>query len=412
MSIPPADSYSDTLESVINQALQSNPEVMASYNQLLISRQQLEQARGGYHPSINLIAAMGREASENVATGFVEETLTRQEVKLELRQNLFSGFATESRVAREQALVRSADEALDSNRDVTALRVAEAYINVLRYRSIVELSRDFVNAHQDIYRKIEKRSSSGVGRKSEKIHAAGRLSLAKSNLIAANARLDDATSDYLAVVGDLPARDMALPDARAVVGTLEQALQKAMANNPQLAEANARLEAAVQGRRISNSEFYPEIDLVVSGSRNEDLDGVVGADDDQSIMLQLKYNLYNGGSDSARKQQAAYEIERARYLRDHSQRLVEQKLRFAWNDMKARQHQLKDLEQHVIASNKTRDVYTDQYRIGQRTLLDLLDTENELFNARLSHVHALHDRYVAEYRLLAQMGGLRSASRE
>lgn len=394
------------LQSVMDKALQSNPEIQASFNNLQVRQQQVEQAKGGYYPRIDLRAAVGRESSENISTGFTEETLTRQELKLELRQNLFEGFATESEVARQKAFVRSAESVLADNKNVIALRVAQAYINVIRNREIVTLAEAFVKNHQSIYSKIEKRSASGVGLKSERVHAAGRLAQARSNLTNARANLDESNTQYLVVVGEMPSSEMLLPEKNMLSKSLDTAIASAKKNNPTVAIANANMEAAMQGRKISNSDFYPELDVVLSSSRNEDLDGVQGSDDDQLIMLQLKYNLFNGGSDSARKQQSSYEVSRSKFVRDNAYRLVEQKVRSAWFELESRNSQLLDLKQHLDSSVKTRDVYSNQYRIGKRTLLDLLDTENELFNARINYANAVHVRVSAQHKLLAYMGEL------
>ncbi len=403
--------YADTLESVINKTLQTNPEIQASQSHVHASQQQLEQAKSGYYPTVDFMAGYGREASENISTGFEKDTLTRQELVLEIRQNLFQGYATESETARQSAILKSADHGLSSDKEAVALRVAEAYINVIRHREVLLVAQDFVKSHQVIYKKIEKRSASGVGRKAERVHAAGRLALSRSNLTMARSNLDEVGIAYLAVVGEMPPATMSLPDKSNVSNSLEEALQYAKQNNPAIASADADVEAAMQGRRVSNSEFYPAIDLVVSGSRNEDIDGVVGDDDDQSIMLQLKYNLYSGGGDTANKQRASHELARAKFIRDNAHRIVEQRIRSAWNELQSRDIQLDSLKQHLDSSIKTRGVYADQYRIGKRTLLDLLDTENELMNARVNYLDAIHDRLIAQYKLQAYMGLLTAGNR-
>ena len=402
----PSFSYADSLQSVIEKTLQTNPEVQASFSNVQARQQQLEQAKSGYYPTIDLQAGVGRESSENISTGFAEKKLTRQELRLELRQNVFEGFGTQSKVAQQRAFVDSAGSMLADDKNEIALRVAQTYINVIRNRRVVALAEEFVKNHQSIYKRIEKRSVSGVGRKSERVHAEGRLSQARSNLINARANLDESNIVYLSVVGEMPPENMLLPEKNAISESLEAAIKLAKKNNPSIAIANANVEAAMQGRNISNSDFYPELDVVLSGTRNDDIDGIEGNDDDQTIMLQLKYNIFKGGSDSARKSQTSYELARSKYVRDNAYRLIEQKTRSAWNELQSRTRQMQDLKKHMDSSIKTRNVYTDQYRIGKRTLLDLLDTENELFNARVNYENSLHIKVAAQYKLLAHMGEL------
>ena len=166
------------------------------------------------------------------------------------------------------------------------------------------------------------------------------------------------------------------------------------------------VSAAEAQVRETKSGFYPALDLVFSQSWNKNLDGLEGPNKDYSAMLRLRYNLFNGGADLARKRQAAYVLDETRDQANRTRRQVVESVRLSWNAYRALNDQMGWLKQHADSSLKTRDAYDKQFGIGQRTLLDLLDSENELFQARSAYVRAQYDRLFAEYRILAGTGDL------
>ena len=115
----------------------------------------------------------------------------------------------------------------------------------------------------------------------------------------------------------------------------------------------------------------------------------------------MNYNLYRGGADSARVRQTAAQSYAARDVRDYTCRNVQQELAVAWNNISSLQEKLPFLRDHELATSKVRDAYRQQFQIGQRTLLDLLNTENELFESRRALTNATYDLKLAQYRWLA-----------
>ena len=139
---------------------------------------------------------------------------------------------------------------------------------------------------------------------------------------------------------------------------------------------------------------------------DEDLDGLEGENEGYSLMLQLKYNLFNGGGDSAKSKQAAFLVNESKARQDLQQRVAIEELNTAWTTYKAVRNQLIYLKQHVDASVQTQEAYDKQFNLGRRTLLDLLDARNELFQANRAYFSAQHDSMYQQYRILAAMGML------
>lgn len=404
-----ASASADSLENVVFKTLASHPEVRAEINRKYASEQSLRQAEAGYYPSVDLLAAVGEENSKNRYTRAIGETdyvgLTRNEESFIVTQNLFQGFGTSSNVKKNTAKVAAASHRLHELTEQTALRVAEVYLGVLRQQELVNISEKSLQLHTELFGKVRSRSESGVGRKADIDQAMGRVALARANLIADRANLQSAFSRYQRVVGEFP-RDLIRPPAKSseLPEDLGQAVKLAIENNPLMKAAQAELDAAHAQRKEAQSPYYPSLDLVFEQSRGENLDGLEGVEKDYSLMLKMRYNLFNGGYDIARAEEAGFKVNETKDNFDNVRREVIEVISLAWHSYQSVNEQIPYLEQHVNSAKNTRAAYTDQFKIGQRTLLDFLDSENELYQAQRSQISADYERQISVYRILANLG--------
>jgi adhesin transport system outer membrane protein len=251
------------------------------------------------------------------------------------------------------------------------------------------------------------RAERGVGRKADEDQSLGRLALAEANLMAEQSNLRDAETAYLRVVGIAP-ESLSEPTSpiSLLPETVEEAIDQAIENHPTLQLANFDVESAYAQHETAKAPFYPDLHLEVGTRADHNLDGQPGNDKDLVAMLRLRYNLYNGGKDTARREETAYLINQAAEIRNNTHRQVEESVRLSWNAWQTVKNQMMSREQHVTSSEKARDAYQQQFNLGQRTLLDLLDSENELFRARTALVNTQVDEMYSIYRILNSMGGL------
>jgi adhesin transport system outer membrane protein len=401
-----------TLGDVVRQALLENPDVAEARNQWLARREEVRQAEGGYYPTIDLNAGIGVEYTDSPGTRARYDgsnELTRKELGLNLRQMLFDGWGTRSEVSRQQARTDSAAARLVAVSQSTSMRATEAYVDLGRYEALYEISADSLAIHRRIQDQIRLRSDAGVGRRADLDQVNSRVALAEVNLVAADVNRIDARTTFQRVVGIPPNGNGYAPapgPGAALAGSLAESLARAQANNPVLEVAAADIEAARAQHEAARQFDYPRLDLEVGGNLDDDLDGIEGDVDGLSAMLRLRYNLYRGGSDAARKRATAININEAMDVRDRSVRQLEESVRLAWAAMNATSAQLPLLRRQVDAAIATRDAYAKQFNIGQRTLLDLLNAENEVSQARQSVVNAEADLLLAQYRLLEAQGQL------
>jgi adhesin transport system outer membrane protein len=398
------------LKDAVEQTLKTSPDVLSTAHRRLSIDQEIKQARGGYFPKIDLNLGYGRERSDNPTTraaGLGTVSLDRREAGITLNQMLFDGFFVKSEVERHTARADSAAFGVLGASENTALKVVDAYLEVLRRQELVKLTKDNQAVHQRTFDQIKLRSESGVGRKADMDQILARLALAQANVMAAESNAREAEITFQRVVGKMP-QALTKPGApdQAMPKDLKSAIGIAMANHPILKSAMADVEAAQAQHRTARSLHSPRLDLELGYNDNNNISGLRGDNESAIAMLRVRYNLFRGGSDEARVGQTASAINEATEISHKTMREVEESISLSWNAYTTARERLAPLKQHSEAMDATREAYTKQFNIGQRTLLDLLDAENEYFTARSNHLTGQYIELFGKYRVLASSGKL------
>lgn len=401
----------ESLRQAARGAVLNNPEVLASWHALGVAGGAQDQARAGYLPRADALASIGRERQE--FSRLPTERFTHRNLSLSLTQMVYDGFFTRHEVARLGfARLARYYEFLDRS-EGAALEAVRAYADVLRYRNLLLLAQDNYVQHKQVYDQIAERVRAGVGRRVDLEQATGRLALAESNLLTEATNLHDVSARYLRVVGELPAESLAGLDGAQAFGALPaskaEALRNALSASPALQAAVENVRSAQAQIEAQRAAFQPRVDLRARQGFDRNLDGFDGHSSDSVVELVVSYNLYRGGADQARLQQALEARSVAEDLREKSCRDLRQTVTIAYNDVTRLAEQMRYLDQHQLSIEKAREAYRRQFDIGQRTLLDLLDSENEYLQARRAYVNASHDSAIAHARTLAGMGQLLSA---
>jgi len=402
----------ENLKEVLQQTLDTNPDVLISSNTRRAVEQELEQARGGYLPSVDLVGGYGREMSNNPSTRSAGNSgnvsLTRREVGLSISQMLFDGFGVKSTVDRQQSRTEAAAHRVYSTSESVGLRVVEVYLEILNRNELLDLAKDNLVRHQKMFSRIQQIVAGGTRTRADLQQSQSRLSLAESSVVSAQGSVRDADTSYQRVTGNMP-QALVKPELSAISELLPKNLEAALAlanqNHPSLRAANADLAAAEADKRQAKSNYMPRLSLELGASKNNNLDGVTGKNDDVNASLRLRYNLYRGGADQARVQETAERIVVAKENLRRTQRIVEEEVRLAWNSLTTMRERLRFLSNHVKASSEVAESYKEQFdKQGQRSLLDVLNAENEVFNARSAFTVGQYTELFATYKVLASMG--------
>jgi adhesin transport system outer membrane protein len=406
-----AQAQAISLSEAIQSTLDNHPEVHAGANSRLSSDEEVKIAKGGYLPTVDLLVGYGREHTDNPTTRAAgnhnTETLTYGTSELRLRQMLFDGFNTPNEVARTKAVVNSQAYRLLGTSESLALRTVEVYLDVLKRREMFELARNNLQAHQRINDQIGLRNQQGVGSTADLDQSEARLALAQNNLYTEQVNLADAEANFFSAVGRMPDE---LESPASVKGNMPADLitarQTVMDNNPFLKSAQADVQAAEKQYEVAKSPFYPRFDVELATTANDNLQGVGGHDNSWRAAVVMNYNLFNGMRDKALLQSSAHQINESMDIRNNALRVLNENLSLAWNAMENARQQTPTARDYADYTARVREAYQQQFSLGQRTLLDLLDSENELFTANRRYTEVRFLEEFSMYRVVAAMGDL------
>ncbi|MEZ8826465.1 TolC family outer membrane protein [Vibrio amylolyticus] len=401
-----------TLEQAVAITLATNPEVKSIYNEYLSKVKESDASGGAYLPSIDLDAGIGYEGispAESLA-GQEDTDLTRKEATISLTQLLWDGSATlrdMDRTAAEAESVRL--QILADSQDV-ALQVTQVYLDAVKATEVLALSESNLAVHKRIYKDIRKRQESGIGSTADVSQVEARIAKAHGNLLAAQNNLIDTHTQFYRLVGQQPL-GLIYPraDESKLPLSMTDAIDVAFDSHPVIQIAKVDVDAAKFQYEQTKGVNYPTLSLEASQTWRDDAAGDKGKSEETLAMLRLRYNLFNGGSDSDLSDSAAYQLNKAKDLRDNAYRQVEEGLRLSWSALDLTLQQKNFLADHVDSASETVIAYDKQYKIGQRTLLDLLNTENELFEARKDYLDAHYSEQYAKYRVMNATGSLLDA---
>ncbi|MEI8641994.1 TolC family protein [Pseudoalteromonas sp. Hal099] len=189
--------------------------------------------------------------------------------------------------------------------------------------------------------------------------------------------------------------------------SINQALDIAYKNSPAFYASLYNIEAQEANAQAQKAAFHPNVDLSARyGTQDRDELGLNETRTEARVGIDITYNLYNGGLDSANLEQAYQDVNIAKYQRDQACVDIRQSLQIAYHNVNNIEQKLPTLESYKNSSNRVKIAYRDQFDIGQRTLLDVLDAENEAFQSNRSYIVAQYDRQTAILTMLNEMGKL------
>lgn len=397
-----------TLEDYVRKVVTTNPEVQASYRQLQVAMSDVDIARGGFRPQIDALAS----SSYTDRNFGLEQEFAGHTAEIALTQMLYDGFLTSSEVKRfKQAQVVRLFE-LFNEIEQKALETSQAYLDVQLFREQLRLAEENLITHVDVFKQIEESVQAGVGRRADLEQISGRLSLAESNVLTELSNLHDVTARFLRIVGEKPAPELAPVNVSSAyldvnVTDIKTLLNNAYVTNPQFNAAIYNIDAQRYGVQSAKSLYHPRVDLTASyGANTRDQAALNNTITEASVGINFSYNLYNGGSDAAAIRQALSQVDLAKDLRDKACIDMRQTVQIAYNDIINISDQLPSLNAHRLSSDRVRTAYMDQFTIGERSLLDLLDSENEYYESSRAYREAQFTLEKARVRLLAASGNL------
>jgi outer membrane protein len=402
-----APAAADTLREALVSTYRTNPTLMAQREALKATDANVAIARARGRPQLNATTGINRDLTQSgiLAVGSRGTDFT---VGADLSYPLFTGGSVRNSVQAARTRVIAGRAILEAVEGDVFTAAVSAYMGVIRDRAIVELNENNVRVLQTNLEATGDRFEIGDVTRTDVAQSEARLSLARSNLATAEARLAASEEEYRRVIGQPPGPLAPPPPLPPLPATAEEAVQIALASNPDVAAVISQAQAAGYDVGVARATRLPTLSAGVSGTYLNALEGAqsgfpstgsrVGAG------LTARIPIYQGGEPAARIRQAqALEGQMLEQVVG-TERAVVASTRSAFAAYQAALRAIQSSEQAVSANELALEGTRAELGVGTRNVLDLLNAEQELLNAQVTLVTARRDAYVAGFQLLNAMG--------
>jgi len=409
-SVAPLSSQAMTLEEAVNSTMIFHPQIQRDEALERAADQNIEESYARYLPRVDLDASTGPQVTNSPVTrGAGNEGILewRSDSLARFTQMIMDGGATPSLVAAARASRRGATGDLQETAELVAIDAVQFYLDVLRNQDFVRLTEENVVAHQELVDLVSGLVQAGRGSEADNAQAGSRLALASATLEDRRGQLREVVARFTETVGEEPS-DLAMPVVPdyGEPATLDEAIAIAMEMNPSVIATAARVDQTEHEVGEFEAAYYPRLDVEVFGGVNKDQDGVRGYDSDLNLRARAQMNLFNGFGDLARVRRAEMLHNAAKGTLGDESRRVREETRTVWYSLVTARDRVVPLREHASTQQRVLDSYRGQFDVGRRTLLDLLDAQNEYYQAQTTLVDAEFNVIVAQYELIFVTGRL------
>jgi outer membrane protein len=410
----------ESLAEAMASAYEGNPALRAERARQRQTDEQVPQALSGWRPTLSTQTTVSYQNNQTYqdgkSSGPAAETYPAS-VQITLTQPIFSGFKTIEGTAQAEATVRAGRQNLLAVEQQVLFNAVQAYMNVLRDRQIVSLQEQNVAALREQLRAAETRFSVGEVTRTDVSQARSRLALEQGNLATFRFNLATSIANYTNIVGH-PPRSLAYPRMAKLPASLETALTIAERLNPNILSAAFIEDAAIHAINVARGSLLPAVNLQAIGSESTpDLEGNTAASIFSSrTVFQRSENvtiggiitvpLYQSGAEYSAIRQAKQLASQRRIQVVEQGRNVRESVTSSWSAVQATYQTIAAGKVQVAAARQALDGVRQEYLVGSRTTLDVLDAERELYSAQINLAREERDLIVAAHQVLGAMGKL------
>lgn len=408
-----APSRAETLEQAVGAALQQHPTLEQAVAVQRAAHESVTEEKSGYFPKLNASAAAGRVYGDNATSRGLSVTRGAGyswmwEASLGVNQMIFDGFKTSHLVDAAKAREGSAAATLVSARETLALQTTLAYLNVLRTTESLNQVKSYLATLNEYTGRISSMVKEGAADEAE-LQQAEEIRLEVQNLIASfSGQRKAADAEFAKLTGHLPDETLTRPAdiAGKLPATADDAIAVARTTHPQIAKSDQDIIATGFSADAEKSALYPTLSGELS-TYNKEVDDLIGGEvEDNRALVRMNWELSTGGAEFARIRRAKQELAENKARKNETLRNLEAAIRVAYADLGTSAEQKNILGQRLGASEKLMKTHKAQFEGGKVRILQLLQTENQILNARIDLMNADYRYLAAQYSALGSLGHL------
>ena len=405
------------LVSVINDASQFNPEVIKKGYDVESLRSSIAVAESANYPTVDFSGRAGQEVNwKEAQSQDTNKSYRRDEFSIVGKQNLFDGGLADAEINRTKAGFQSGVYQLEQIKQDIALRAAFVYLDLIRFREVLDQAGLFVKSTFQSASIAKLRYDRRVSDASEFQQINGRLENSKANFISAFNNYEDSRSRFKAVVGYLPSFDFStkeinldLIDQAMIPESINNMVDVSIVKHPTMLSATQDIAEAKYQYERTAAESSPIVDLELTGTRTDnEYYGGSGTSDRRygNAMLTLKYNIFDGGRVKSKKSEMFQLVKSSEALYEQKKREVEDSSRLAWRSYVSLLRQLIPLQKELESAKITDAVYVKQFSVGRTKLIDVADKKEILFETAIINISTKYDFLYSGFRVLHACGDI------
>lgn len=395
----------ETLRDALAAAYMYSPKIDAERARLRATDEEVARAESTWRPTVQGSADVGHSYNATKPKSTSSGSSDPWGYSITVRQSIFNGFRTTNEVQEAEASVRAGRETLRLVETNTLTEAVSAYMDVLSAQEVLRIRENNVAVLREELNAAKTRREVKEVTRTDVAQAQARLARAISTADLAKSDLKTARALYERTVGHAPGK-LSMPPLvmKQLPRSLEEAWAAAERQNPSLGSALHREEAARYAVDKVRGELLPEVNLEADWAVRENPSTIYDKEEQATITGRVNVPLYDGGETRARVRQAKQihvsrlqEIEQARAD-------VQASVTAAWSALQAQRAKLTSDQTQVEANRIALEGVREEQKVGQRTLLDVLNAEQEYLDSQIELVSARREVVVASYKLLGAMG--------
>jgi len=411
-----SESAAQTIDDALARAYRTNPSLAAERARLRALDEGVPRALSGWRPTVTLSGSTGRARDQNRQEDMINHNTTSvgrlrspDNATLTVTQPLYRGGRTLADTSRAEHLVQRGRAVLQGAEQTVLLDAATAYANLLRDQATLDLN---INNEQVLTRQLQAardRFQVGEITRTDVSQAEARLERARADRIQAEGNLTSSRSTYERVIGEVPPPRLASARLPQNLPRSENEARDATANHPDVIAAGFQERAAKDDVDLVTGEKLPTVNLNGNLIRDTEASTRGFQRDTASVTVSVSVPLYQAGQTDARVREAKQVAGQRRLELDEQKRRTQESARRNWEALTTARARIQAFQAQIRAAEIALDGVEQEARVGLRTVLDVLDAEQELFNAKVNLVGAQRDEIVASYQLASAVGRLSAA---
>jgi outer membrane protein len=413
----PVPALADTIEAALVRAYQTNPQLNAQRALVRSTDENVPQALSGYRPKVALTASAGVQYTDSLSTAggsasalnrtILHGTNAPRSAGVTVSQTLYNGQITANRTRVAESQVSGAREALRVLEQTVLLAAATAYMDYLRDAAIVEVQKSNVRVLEQTLKQTKDRFNVGEVTRTDVAQSEAQLAAGRTQLTTAESNLVTTKANYRRIIGNEPVNlAPGSPVDRYLPSTLAAAIELGLMQNPAVTSAMFGIDVSYLQVKVAEGALLPTVTFQVSAQQSYETTMIAQSSFVGAATTQLSVPIYQGGGEFSLIRQSKETLAQQRLVLEQTRDQARANVVQAWGQLDAGKASVQSAQAQVTASEIALNGVREEAKAGQRTTLDVLNAQQALVNARVALVTAQHDRVVASYSVLSNVGRL------